>query len=101
MRTIFLVVLPSARSGLITAIILGVARVAGETAPLLLTAFGGNTVNLNPFSGTMATLPWYIFSQMSLGTENDVARAWVAAFTLLILVSLIFTLARILTRKKS
>jgi phosphate transport system permease protein len=81
-------------------VILGIARVAGETAPLLLTAFGGNTVNLNPFSGTMATLPWYIFSQMSLGTENDVARAWVAALTLLVLVTLIFSTARILGRSR-
>ena len=99
-RTIFQVVLPSAKTGLITAVILGIARVAGETAPLLLTAFGGNTVNLNPFSGTMATLPWYIFSQMSLGTENDVARAWVAALTLLVLVTLIFSTARILGRNR-
>ena len=99
-RTIFQVVLPSARAGLVTAVILGVARVAGETAPLLLTAFGGNTVNLNPFEGTMATLPWYIFSQMSLGTENDTARAWFAALTLLILVSITFSLARVLNRKK-
>jgi phosphate transport system permease protein len=99
-RTIFQVVLPSAKTGLITAVILGIARVAGETAPLLLTAFGGNTVNLNPFSGTMATLPWYIFSQMSLGTENDVARAWVAALTLLVLVTLIFSTARILGRSR-
>ena len=99
-RTIFQVVLPSARAGLVTAVILGVARVAGETAPLLLTAFGGNTVNLNPCEGTMATLPWYIFSQMALGTENDVARAWFAALTLLILVSITFSLARVLNRKK-
>ena len=99
-RTIFQVVLPSARAGLVTAVILGVARVAGETAPLLLTAFGGNTVNLNPFEGTMATLPWYIFSQMALGTENDVARAWFAALTLLILVSITFSLARVLNRKR-
>jgi len=99
LRTVLLVVIPSAKTGLITAVILGVARVAGETAPLLLTAFGGNSVNLNPFSGTMATLPWYIFTQMTLGTDNDVARAWVAGLTLLILVSLFFVGARLLGRK--
>jgi phosphate transport system permease protein len=99
LRTVFLVVLPSAKTGLITAVILGVARVAGETAPLLLTAFGGNTLNLNPFSGTMATLPWYIFTQMTLGTDNDVARAWVAGLTLLVLVSVFFVGARLLGRK--
>ena len=99
LRTVLLVVLPSAKTGLITAVILGVARVAGETAPLLLTAFGSNSVNLNPFSGTMATLPWYIFTQMTLGTDNDVARAWVAGLTLLILVSIFFVGARLLGRK--
>ena len=99
LRTVLLVVLPSAKNGLITAVILGVARVAGETAPLLLTAFGNNSTNLNPFSGTMATLPWYIFTQMTLGTDNDVARAWIAAFTLLVLVSVIFVGARLLGRK--
>ncbi len=94
MRTVLQVVLPSARNGLITATILGIARVAGETAPLLLTAFGSNTNNLNPFDGTMATLPWYIFTQMTLGTENDVARAWVAALVLMAIVALFFLLAR-------
>lgn len=94
MRTVLQVVIPSARNGLITATILGIARVAGETAPLLLTAFGSNTNNLNPFSGTMATLPWYIFTQMTLGTENDVARAWVAALVLMVMVALFFLLAR-------
>jgi phosphate transport system permease protein len=96
MRTVLQVVLPSARNGLITATILGIARVAGETAPLLLTAFGSNTNNLNPFEGTMATLPWYIFTQMTLGTENDVARAWVAALVLMVIVALFFVLARTL-----
>lgn len=96
MRTVLQIVIPSARNGLITATILGIARVAGETAPLLLTAFGSNTTNLNPFSGTMATLPWYIFTQMTLGTENDTARAWVAAVVLLAMVSIFFVLARLL-----
>ena len=96
MRTVLQVVIPSARNGLITATILGIARVAGETAPLLLTAFGSNTTNLNPFSGTMATLPWYIFTQMALGTENDTARAWVAAVVLLAMVSIFFIATRLL-----
>ena len=100
MRTVLQVVLPSARTGLITATILGIARVAGETAPLLLTAFGSNTTNLNPFSGTMATLPWYIFTQMTLGTENDVARAWVAALVLMVIVAMFFVLARTLGKSK-
>lgn len=94
-RATLMVVLPAARTGLITATILGVARVAGETAPLLLTSFGGNEVNLNPFSGPMPTLPSYIFRQLSLGGENDVARAWGAALTLLVIVAVLFLAARL------
>lgn len=95
-RSVMLVVVPAVRSGLITAAILGVARVAGETAPLLLTAFGAIGTNLNPFSGPMATLPWYIFTQLQLGTENDIARAWVGALVLLAMVLFFFVLARAL-----
>ena len=56
-RTVAMIVIPAARSGLITAVILGVARVAGETAPLLLTMGGADAINLNPFSGNSSALP--------------------------------------------
>lgn len=98
-RSVWLVVVPAVRSGLMTAAILGVARVAGETAPLLLTAFGSIGTNLNPFSGPMATLPWYIFTQLQLGTDNDVARAWVGALVLLAMVLFFFALARVLANR--
>ena len=52
-RSVVQVVLPTARSGLITASILGVARAIGETAPVLLTAFGNSSINWNPFSGCL------------------------------------------------
>jgi phosphate transport system permease protein len=94
-RTVRMVVLPAARSGLITAAILGVARVAGETAPLLLTAFGNNAFNFNPFSDSMSALPSYVFTQMLLGGDNDVARAWFATFVLLTIIAILFTFARI------
>lgn len=94
-RVVFKVVLPTARTGLITAAILGIARVAGETAPLLLTAFGSTTFNFNPFSDSMSALPLYIFTEMLLGTDNDVARAWVACMVLMVLVGVLFAIARI------
>jgi len=94
-RVVALVVLPAARSGLITAAILGIARVAGETAPLLLTAFGNTSNNVNPFSDSMSALPIYVFQQMLLGGENDVTRAWVACFVLLAIVAVLFTTARV------
>ncbi|MEN9922816.1 MAG: hypothetical protein RIS09_330 [Actinomycetota bacterium] len=98
-RAVRMVVLPAARSGLVTAAILGIARVIGETAPLLLTAFGNREYNLNPLEGPIATLPTYIFQQFLLGTENDVRRAWVAAFVLLVLVGIVFSLARVVSSR--
>lgn len=98
-RVVWMVVLPAARSGLITAAILGVARVAGETAPLLLTAFGNTGLNLNPVKDTMSALPLYIFNQMLLGGENDLARAWFACLVLMVMVGVLFTTARIAAAK--
>lgn len=93
-RVVLFVVIPAARSGLVTAAILGIARVAGETAPLLLTAFGNRTVNLNPFEGPISSLPGYVFQQTLLGTPNDGARAWFATMVLLVLIAILFTSAR-------
>ncbi|MEY3277664.1 MAG: phosphate transporter permease PstA, partial [Actinomycetota bacterium] len=79
----------------VTAAILGLARVAGETAPLLLTAFGNAALNVNPFQDSMSGLPLYIFNQFILGSENDVNRGWVAAMVLMVLVGILFLAARI------
>lgn len=98
-RVVRMVVLPAARGGLVTAAILGIARVAGETAPLLLTAFGNREVNLNPFEGPIASLPVYVFQQMLLGTPNDVARAWFATMVLLVLIAILFTSARAISNR--
>lgn len=100
-RVVRMVVLPSAGAGLVTASILGVARVTGETAPLLLTAFGSTALNANPFSEPMSALPIYIFTQMLLGTENDVARAWFACMVLMIMVGILFGSARLIVSRRS
>jgi phosphate transport system permease protein len=100
-KVVRMVVLPSAGAGLVTASILGVARVTGETAPLLLTAFGSTAVNSNPFSEPMSALPIYIFTQMLLGTDNDVARAWFACMVLMIMVGVLFGTARLLVNRRS
>jgi phosphate transport system permease protein len=99
-KVVRMVVLPSAGAGLVTASILGVARITGETAPLLLTAFGSTAINTNPFNEPMSALPIYIFTQMLLGTENDVARAWFACMVLMIMVGLLFGTARFLVSRK-
>lgn len=100
-KVVRMVVLPSAGAGLVTASILGVARVTGETAPLLLTAFGSTAVNSNPFSEPMSALPIYIFTQMLLGTDNDVARAWFACMVLMIMVGVLFGTARLLVNRRN
>ncbi len=100
-RVVRMIVLPSAGAGLVTAAILGVARVAGETAPLLLTAFGSVSINLNPAAEPMSALPLFIFTQMLLGEDNDVARAWFACMVLLTFVTVLFGVARLgLSRRK-
>jgi phosphate transport system permease protein len=99
-KTVALVVIPAAKSGLITAVILGIARVAGETAPLLLTIGGNDAINWNPFSGNNSALPSYIFKNFNIGTETSIARAWTGIFVLMVVVMIFFTLTRILGNKK-
>ena len=97
-RTVFQVVLPAAKTGIITAAILGLARVVGETAPLLLTAGNSDQTVWNPFAGNIAALPTYIFDNVGLPYPDAVTRAWGAALVLILLVAILFTLARVLGR---
>src|SRR5262245_17414952 len=60
-RTVWSVVLPTARSGMTTAIVLGIARAVGETAPLLFTAFGATLMNSNAFDGPQESLPLFVY----------------------------------------
>ncbi len=99
-RTVLMVVLPAARTGIITAILLGVARVIGETAPLLLTAGNNDGTVLNPFSEPVASIPVYIFNNVALPYPDAVTRAWGSALVLMIFVAILFTLARVLGRGK-
>jgi phosphate transport system permease protein len=92
-RAFLQVTLPAAKSGLITAMILGVARVIGETAPLILTVNNTNGTNLD-LSQPMAALPTYIFQYIANTYDTSVQRAWGAALVVLILVTVLFTLAR-------
>ena len=100
-RTVAGVVLPAAKSGLFTAIILGVARVIGETAPLLLVSGGGDSTNLNPFSGAMGSLPYYIWKAfLTGGTPEAFSRAWAGMLILLIFIFILFAMARYIGRPK-
>jgi phosphate transport system permease protein len=97
-RTTFRVVLPTIASGLVTAAVLGIARVVGETAPLILTAsyFVATSTKLND---PIASLPIYIFSSLGLGDENATTRAWGGSLVLLGVVFILFAIARILSTR--
>jgi len=99
-RTVAMIVIPAAKSGLITAIILGVARIAGETAPILLLTGGGDTVNLNAFSGPMGSLPYYIWKSFNAGSPEAITRAWAGLLVLVGLVLILFTAARFFGSRK-
>ena len=99
-RTVFQVVLPAAKTGIITAIILGVARVIGETAPLLLTSGKNDGTVYNPFSDPISALPSTIFENVAQPYPDAVTRAWGASLVLMILVAILFTAARVLGRNK-
>ena len=99
-RTVAMVVVPAAKSGLITAVILGIARIAGETAPLLFTTGGGDTTNVNPFDGVMGSIPFAIWKALIAGSEESNARAWASIFVLLVIVMVLFFTARRLGKRK-
>jgi phosphate transport system permease protein len=98
-KTILKIVLPTASAGLVTGIMLAVARVIGETAPVLLTVFGTNYINQNPFKGGQAALPLFIYNQALQPYQPAVDRAWAGAFVLIMIVVVLYTVARLLTRR--
>lgn len=100
-RTVAQIVLPAARSGLITAVILGVARVAGETAPIILLTGGGDTKNWSIFSHPMGSLPFYIWKGFGAGSPDSITRAWAGIMVLLALVLTLFVAARLLSNRKT
>jgi phosphate transport system permease protein len=100
-RTIVKVVLPTAIAGLGTGVTLAIARVVGETAPLLITLGLTTGTNLNPFDGRMATLPVYAYYQLTqpgVPPQFAIDRAWTAALLLIILVMGLNLAARLISR---
>jgi phosphate transport system permease protein len=101
-RTITKVVLPTALAGIVTGVMVSVARVMGETAPLIITTGTFSSVNWNPFSGRMENLPVFAFNQYkSPGVLRDAYfdRAWAAALTLILIVMALNLIARLLYRR--
>lgn len=109
--TIVKVVLRTSVAGLVTGVMLAVARVIGETAPLLITVGVVDSINFNLFDGRMMTLPVYVYRQFSQGlvpcssasdavciADINFQRAWAAALTLILIVMLLNLLARLVSR---
>jgi phosphate transport system permease protein len=92
------VVLPTARAGLFTVAVLGIARAVGETAAVLLNAGGSahQSINWNPFHGIQLDLPLFVYQFANVSSKNEVREAWGGALVLVLLVLLLFGLARLL-----
>ncbi|MEU9027656.1 phosphate ABC transporter permease PstA [Streptomyces sp. NPDC048383] len=100
-RMILKVVLPTAIGGISTGVMLAVARIAGETAPIMLLVFGSQLINGNPFEGAQSSLPLYIWEQYKVGSEASYDRAWAAALVLIAFVMILNLVARGIARWKA
>jgi len=101
-RTVAKVVLPTALAGIVTGVMLAIARVIGETAPLLITTGVFSSVNLNPFEGRMANLPVFTYNSYKfpgVPPEPYIDRAWGAALVLILIVMVLFLAARFVSRR--
>lgn len=102
-RTITKVVIPTAISGIASGVTLAIARVVGETAPILVTAGFATSINFNVFAGWMASLPTFIYTQIITPTspsnpDPSAQRAWAAALLLIIFVMILNLAARLIAR---
>lgn len=99
--TILKVVLPTSIAGIATGVTLAIARIVGETAPLLIIAGFTASMNYNPFNGSMMALPLFVYTQYANpGTDVQpyLDRAWAAALTLILIVMLLNLIARLIAR---
>lgn len=99
-RTALQVVVPTARSGIITAIVLGMARIVGETAPVLFTAFGNAATTYQPWGVNQDNLPLNVFFQTRSFLDTDNERGYAAALILMTIVLVLFVIARVLSRRR-
>lgn len=97
-KTVMKVVLPTAFSGIVTGILLGLARVMGETAPLLILAPYTKVIATDLFAGLMATLTTMINQERTENLQPAIDRTWAAALTLILLVLLLNLIGRVIAR---
>jgi phosphate transport system permease protein len=98
-RLVQRVVLPTAIAGLLTAALLAIARAIGETAPMLLTAIGSDSTNVNPFKGAQSDLPLFVWKLIREPDKTQLDRAFTGALVLVLLVFILFVSARLITAR--
>jgi phosphate transport system permease protein len=97
-KTIVRIVVPTALPGIISGVLLSIARVIGETAPVLVLVGYSRSINLDLFNGNMASLPLLIYTELTNPQHAGFLRIWGAALTLIILVAILNLLAAVATR---
>ena len=100
-RTVWSVVFPTSRTGMTTAVVLGIARAVGETAPLLFTSFGYDLMNSNPFAGSQESLPLFVYRNIRKPDISAVQRGFAGALVLMLIVLGLFAIARFIGRDRS
>ncbi|WP_433385930.1 phosphate ABC transporter permease PstA [Actinoplanes sp. CA-142083] len=100
-KTILKIVVPTALPGIVTGVMLAIARAAGETAPVLLVAGGAAAINFDPFNGNQSSLALYVYQQAGDASKYAPARAWTAALTLVAIVLILTIAAKMLARRNS
>ncbi len=101
-KTIVKIVLPTAFAGLVTGVMIAIARIVGETAPLLVTTGVVDSINTNPFQGRMQNLAVYAYSEYrtpGIDKQASYDRAWAAAMTLIVIVMVLNIVARLVYRR--
>jgi phosphate transport system permease protein len=100
-KTILSIVIPTALPGIVTGVMLAIARAAGETAPVLLVAGGAAAINFDPFNGNQSSLALFVYQQAGDASKYAPARAWTAALTLVAIVLILTVAAKMLARRNS
>jgi len=98
-RLVQRVVLPTALAGLMTAALLAIARAVGETAPMLLTAFGADNTNKNVLKGPQEDLPLFVWKLIREPYSTQWQRAWTGALILVLMIFIVFTAARMIAAR--
>ncbi|MGQ4616780.1 phosphate ABC transporter permease PstA [Nocardia sp. R7R-8] len=97
-KTILRIVVPTALPGMISGILLAIARVMGETAPVLVLVGYSKSINVNIFDGNMASLPLLIYQELANPEAAGRERVWGAALTLILIIALLYLAAAVLNR---